>query len=687
MVSFRRLFLFVACFSALILQSASTLLAQPPALLNYQGRLTQGTNLVNGTVALTFRIHTNATGGNFIYEATNLASVADGLYATQFGDSTITTNTTLSLNQALNRGGLNQSLWLEIAVNGTNLSPRERLLSVPYARQTYGVYADFNNLILGWANRGDAIPGFSQRSVIGGGGDNRMFGISADNSVIAGGWQNVIDTGFGGQDVIISGGRGNAVIESDRATIGGGVTNRINLSAGASIGGGATNRIENAPYATIGGGMRHSISNSSRHATIAGGDWNRIGTNASHGTIGGGLENVIQNNASFSTISGGQYSQIGNGSSSAAIGGGSFNFIDAASLYAFVGGGGGNTLGPFGYASIIGGGWLNIIGSNAQYAVIGGGELNVISNSSSHTVIGGGYDNRIGAGAARVTIGGGSGHRVDNLSAHAMIGGGQNNKVLNDAQYTVISGGRGNEIGVDADDASILGGQNNRINGEAFGAAILGGQFNFITNQAYQAVVAGGYSNRAGAQNTFAAGTRAHANHAGSFVWGDYQATNVVASTAVNQTTFRSSGGFRIFTSGVLTSGVQVAANSGAWTQISDVNAKEAFAPVDTRAVLDRVAAMPITTWRYKGQDEAIRHIGPTAQDFHAAFGVGDAPGYGITTVDADGVALAAIQALAKENGALEEKVSGFSVQVSELEEQNRVLRERLEALERKLGM
>ena len=54
---------------------------------------------------------------------------------------------------------------------------------------------------------------------------------------------------------------------------------------------------------------------------------------------------------------------------------------------------------------------------------------------------------------------------------------------------------------------------------------------------------------------------------------------------------------------------------------------------------------MPIRTWSYNGQDPSIRHIGPTAQDFRAAFHVGQ-DGHYISTVDADGVALAAIQEL-----------------------------------------
>lgn len=48
-----------------------------------------------------------------------------------------------------------------------------------------------------------------------------------------------------------------------------------------------------------------------------------------------------------------------------------------------------------------------------------------------------------------------------------------------------------------------------------------------------------------------------------------------------------------------------------------------------------------------------MAHIRPVAQDFYAAFGVGEDPRR-ISTVDADGVALAAIQALYRMSQALE---------------------------------
>ena len=84
---------------------------------------------------------------------------------------------------------------------------------------------------------------------------------------------------------------------------------------------------------------------------------------------------------------------------------------------------------------------------------------------------------------------------------------------------------------------------------------------------------------------------------------------------------------------------------SGGTVLVSDRNMKEAFAKIDPRIILERVAALPITSWNYKSQDGSIRHIGPMAQDFAAAFAVGEDDRH-INMIDASGVALAAIQAL-----------------------------------------
>ena len=91
---------------------------------------------------------------------------------------------------------------------------------------------------------------------------------------------------------------------------------------------------------------------------------------------------------------------------------------------------------------------------------------------------------------------------------------------------------------------------------------------------------------------------------------------------------------------------------------------------MDAQAVLQRVAALPISEWRYRTEVSAARHMGPTAQDFRAAFGLGDGDTM-IAAVDADGVALAAIQGLnAKLEQSLRERDAEVVAQREEIAEQ-----------------
>jgi len=81
---------------------------------------------------------------------------------------------------------------------------------------------------------------------------------------------------------------------------------------------------------------------------------------------------------------------------------------------------------------------------------------------------------------------------------------------------------------------------------------------------------------------------------------------------------------------------------------------------IDVSSVLAGVAALPVDAWRYKPETGLERqvHIGPYAEDFQAAFGVGD--GVTISTIDAIGVCLAAIRALSEKVETLEAELRGM---------------------------
>jgi hypothetical protein len=115
----------------------------------------------------------------------------------------------------------------------------------------------------------------------------------------------------------------------------------------------------------------------------------------------------------------------------------------------------------------------------------------------------------------------------------------------------------------------------------------------------------------------------------------------------------------------------------GAFGSLSDRNGKEGFKPIDAHEVLDKVTALPITGWSYKSSP-SVRHIGPMAQDFFAAFNLGRDDKH-ITTVDEGGVALAAIQGL---NQKLEARSQELEGQTRKLEAENADLKQRFAALE-----
>ncbi len=71
---------------------------------------------------------------------------------------------------------------------------------------------------------------------------------------------------------------------------------------------------------------------------------------------------------------------------------------------------------------------------------------------------------------------------------------------------------------------------------------------------------------------------------------------------------------------------------------------KTNFQPLEYRSVIAKLADMDVTSWSYKSDNMARRHYGPVAEDFQAAFGLGD--GKTISTIDSAGVAFAAIKGL-----------------------------------------
>ena len=164
-------------------------------------------------------------------------------------------------------------------------------------------------------------------------------------------------------------------------------------------------------------------------------------------------------------------------------------------------------------------------------------------------------------------------------------------------------------------------------------------------------------------------GQNAEADYQGCFVFGDSSSSGPVQCNANNRVVMRAVGGIFMFAGGstqATYTGVVLPPGAQAWIAASDRAGKDNLMPVDVRNVLARVAAMSIATWNWKSQDASIRHMGPMAQDFHAAFGLGETD-KGISTTDADGVALAAIQGLHQELMGRDERIAKQGVEITEL--------------------
>jgi hypothetical protein len=310
---------------------------------------------------------------------------------------------------------------------------------------------------------------------------------------------------------------------------------------------------------------------------------------------------------------------------------------------------------------------------------VGGGIGNQAGDDAGTTLdaleatVAGGWGNTASGDVA--TVGGG---RANTASGQAAtVGGGNNNQASGDWHPTV-SGGSDNTAS--AGDATVGGGYNNQASGG--GATVGGGHGN--TASGGNATVPGGEDNTAQGAFSFASGHRAKANHAGSFVWADSNDFDF-ASLTNNHFAARATGGAAFVTAidgtGAPTSGVFLSSGDNAWAAVSDRSVKANFSPVDGRDVLERLASVPVETWNLKSQEASIRHMGPMAQDFYAAFGLGTDERY-ISTVDADGVALAAIQGLYQLSQEQAARIQALETQKASLQQRLDGLEARVSALE-----
>ena len=475
-------------------------------------------------------------------------------------------------------------------------------------------------------------------SMIGGGHFNTAIG---SYSMIGGGYSNIASGSYS----MVGGGYGNTA-SMDYSTVGGGYVNDASGSY-SMVGGGYYNNAS-GNYSTVGGGYVNDATG--YRSTVSGGYSNTA--SGSDSTISGGDDNTAS--GSVSTISGGG-ANVASGDIST-ISGGSFNY--ASMDYSTVSGGTVNAAN--GLYSTVSGGVCNT--ANADYATIGGGgdQECILGNlvTDNWGTVSGGIGNQAGDNAGDIddhefaTVSGG----ILNTASgeESTVGGGYAN--ISSGSYSKVGGGNHNTAS--GNYATVGGGVSNTASG------------NYAT-------VGGGGNNTASGADSFAAGSYAFATHHGSFVWSSWSVTD---SWGNNTFTARSHGGVRFYTASGTSTGVQLASGGGSWGSLSDRNMKHNIIPVNTLAVLEELADLPISTWSYTSQDDSIRHMGPMSQDFYASFGLGEDERY-IGTLDAEGVALAAIQGLYQVNQEQAKQVEQIKKENAQLLKENETLNAQLESL------
>ena len=297
-------------------------------------------------------------------------------------------------------------------------------------------------------------------------------------------------------------------------------------------------------------------------------------------------------------------------------------------------------------------------------------------NATSPNLVGGDVNNGVYVGVAGASIAGGGAAGVQNqplaggqcqlasgclngvTDSFGTIGGGAGNMAgdgvgtgtISNTPFATVAGGQSNWAS--GGWSSVGGGQTNTASG--ISATVGGGSGN--TASAFAATVPGGSSNTAAALYSLAAGSQATipAGANGSFLWSDSTGPMSLPATAHDEFIVGATNGIGMYTFKDYTHGCFLVGAAASWTCTSDRATKSGFTDIEPRDVLASLIAMPIAQWRWQGEAEAVRHIGPTAQDFRAAFGLGY-DDKTIALVDSEGVALAAIKGL---NTKLEERLA-----------------------------
>jgi trimeric autotransporter adhesin len=631
----------------------------------YQGRLNDGSNPAGGTYDLRFSLYDSLGGGSQVGGVlTNAAtSVSNGLF-------------TVVLDFGNQFPGA--SRWLEIGVRTNSggafvtLSPRQQLTPTPYAITAENVLGGglasgtYSNAVT-FNNAGDSFSGSFSGN--GAGLTNLSLGAFAG----AGFWKT---NGNSGADPA----NGAFVGTSD------------NLPLEIKVNGLRALRLEPTTNSNnpnlIGGYSGNVVSNGFYGAVIAGGGApgspNRIG--GYYATILGGTANTASGDyavaaGTSSTASGNEATAMG-GSTTA-----SGPAATALGLFSTASGTGSTALGgvtkatnsyatALGFAAIAGGPYSTAAGHSSLATGDSSVGMGYITTASGAGAIALGYGAN-SSGGASVALGyyttasgnsstaTGAGTIANNTYATAMgsstVASGTSSTALGNGTSAsgVSSTAMGEGTSASGDYSTALGYHSAATGGSAVAMG-------YYCNAYLVGSTAMGYNCTAGHYYATAMGYNAQANNLGSFVWSDNSITSGASSAVDNSVTMRAVGGYRLFSNTGSSAGVFLAGNANAWGSISDRNSKKNIVTVNYQEILERLVKVPVAQWNYKWEkDNDVPNLGPMAQDFKAAFYPGR-DDKSITTLEFDGVELAAIQGL---NQKLSEQEAALKNKDSEIQE------------------
>ncbi len=435
-------------------------------------------------------------------------------------------------------------------------------------------------------------------------------------------------------------------VTGDSGTVGGGLGNR---AADVAVIGGGQENLTSGAYAVIGGGYQNQAGT---NATVAGGAVNLASAQGSF--IGGGTTNKAL--GQLSTVAGGTQNEA-TGQFGAVVGG---IQNKATNKSAAVAGGEGNLAS--GLNSFIGAGTINQ--ATGQISSVLGGQNNVATGTGSSVL--GGFAN-IAQGDFSMSAGYAADAQHNGTFVWADIGGSSfasttanqfNVRAKGGARFvTAIDGAGAPTRTVSIDPNGTLDfGSNIRQNINLWGSGLYG-----------IGVQSGTQYFRTGVSPI--GGIYGFSWHMGGT---HDDAPNAPGASGTELMRLSSNGDLKV--KGSIAGGVLL--------NTSDRNVKSLIQSINPQAILAKVAAMPISRWVYSADEKKSWHLGPMAQDFRAAFGLGQ-DDKTIATVDAGGVALAAIQGL---NAKVMAQIKAKDAEIASLRKAHDALMQKLSAIEKRLG-